>query len=255
VLSTNKRRPSWGTEPTNVLSPSRAASHSPASVALATGLFALAAGMVFVALLGPLGLGVIRYRYTETMLNQARGLDAFTVAVVAPVAVTAGVLALRRHRRAPLLALGPAGFCLYMLVQYVIGPEYLIVAGNSERFFPLFAALFVLAGYVAVTAWAASADSAPAPNLDRQRAKMLIAFGLAVVLVMYLASGFLSALWDFPSYVGARAVTSVFDEHPTAYWIVAFLDLAVVVPLTVATGLGLLRHRRWAQRAFYGVVG
>ncbi len=218
-------------------------------------LFLLAAGLAAVAILGPLALGVIDYRYTQTMLNQAMGLDAFALAVVAPMAALAGLLAWRRHRAAPLMALGPAGFAVYMLVQYVIGPEYLVVEGNGERFFLLFVLLFALSGAVLIQAWSLAVAPDWSPQQHRRRGITLLVLASFVVFGMYLANGFLSAMSDFPRFVADRAASSEFDEHPTAYWLVATLDLAVVVPLTVATGVALLRRRAWARRAFYGVVG
>jgi hypothetical protein len=227
----------------------------------ASALFGLAAGLAALALLGPLGWGVIEYRYQTSMQNQAFGLDAFALAVVAPVALFAGVLARRAHGAAPFVALAPAGFALYMLVQYVIGPEYLTVDGNNERFFLLFAGLFVLSGVIVLQAWSlADADPVGPPaheadGPDRRRGAILLTLAAFVVFGMYLANGFVSAMTDFPAFVAERASTSEIDEHPTAYWLVAALDLAVVVPITVAAGIGLLRHRRWARHAFYGVVG
>jgi hypothetical protein len=220
------------------------------------GLAGLAACLAAIAVLGPLVTGVLRYRYSRTMLDQAVGLDAFALVVVVPLLLAVAVLAARRHPAAPLLALGPAGFASYMLVQYVIGPEYLTVGGNGERGFPLFAAAFALSGAVLLQAWALA--RAPVPESGRQRRRRGTALlGLAVLVVggMYLANGFADAVRDFPAFVQARAASSEYGEHPTAYWLVAFLDLAVVVPLTVATAVGLLRGSRWADRAFYGVVG
>lgn len=150
-----------------------------------TALVALAAALAAVAVLGPLVTGTIRYRYTETMLNQATGLDAFALFVVAPIALAAAVLSFRAH---------PA-------------------AGRHP----------------------------PGPRGVRRRRDVPV-------------ERFVGAMADFAAFIADRAATSEYEEHPTAYWIVAFLDLAVVVPLTVATGVALLRRRPWAQRAFYGVI-
>ena len=218
-------------------------------------LFALALGLAAIAVLGPLVLGVIEYRYSETMLNQAAGLDGFALLVVAPVATVAGILARRQHRAAPLLALGPAGFATYMLTQYVIGPEYLLIDGNGERFFLLFVALFVLSGAVLLQAWSLAMAPLTSDRTDRRRGALLLVLAAFVVGGLYLGNGFLSAMDDFPAFVDGRAATSEFDEHPTAYWLIATLDLAVVVPITVATAVGLLRRRQWARRAYYGVIG
>lgn len=225
-------------------------------------LLALAAGLSAVAVLGPLVLGVIRYRYTETMLNQATGLDAFALVVVAPIAVAAAVLSFRQRPVAPFLALAPTSFSVYMLVQYVIGPEYLEVAGNQERFFALFAALFVLAAAVLLEAWSLTASLTPAAGSaawtsrsSRRRGVLLLAFCVFVIGGMYVSNGFFHASSDFPEYVTDRASSSEYDDHPTAFWLVAFLDLAIVVPLTAATGVALVRGRSWARRAYFAVLG
>lgn len=222
---------------------------------LSNALAALAAAVAVVALVGPLVTSLVDYRYTETMLNQGTGLDAFALLFVVPVTLFAAVLSRQQHPAAPLVALGPSAFVLYMSVQYVIGPEYLLVDGNGERAFPLFLGVFVLSGFALVQAWAAADAPRWAERAMRRRGIALLLIAAFVVLVMYLANGFLAAIWDFPAYAAERAAVSEYDEHPTAYWIVAFLDLGVVVPLTVATGIGLLRRRGWARRAFYGVVG
>jgi hypothetical protein len=218
-------------------------------------LVALGLLLTTIALLGPLLAQAIRYHYSETMVNQAIGLDAFALAVVAPLSLVAGVLALRGSRLAPYLGLGPAAFAVYMTSQYVIGPEYLARPGNSERFFPLFLATLVSAGVALVGCWQATTAVRTTERQQRRRGALLLGIAAFVVAGMYLANGFLGALTDFPRYVAERAATSEYDEHPTAYWLVATLDLGLVVPVTVAVGLALRRRREWASRAFYGVLG
>jgi len=110
-------------------------------------------GLALVSVLGPLVLDVIHYRVSETVRDQTVGLDLASLALVAPLTLGVAVLALRRHPAAPALALGPAAYAAYMLAQYVLGPEYLRIPGNNERFFLLFLALFVVAGFVGVCAW------------------------------------------------------------------------------------------------------
>ncbi|GIF18834.1 hypothetical protein BJ973_005879 [Actinoplanes tereljensis] len=57
---------------------------------LAAGLIALGAGVGAVAVLGPLLLGVLRYRISATSLNQIVGSDAAALVVVVPVTVAIG---------------------------------------------------------------------------------------------------------------------------------------------------------------------
>ena len=87
-------------------------------------VLALAAGLLLNTIAGPLLLEWIDYPITETMVNQLIGLELVTTFLVVPVLTVAGVLALRGHPAAPLVAIGPAAYTAYMFVQYVLGPEY-----------------------------------------------------------------------------------------------------------------------------------
>ena len=64
---------------------------------LGAALLALAVGVAALSLLGPLVSGVIDYRITDLILSQLIGLDAVSLALVAPLAALAGVLTLRGH--------------------------------------------------------------------------------------------------------------------------------------------------------------
>ena len=74
--------------------------------ALAIALVALALGVAANSILGPVGLGLMRYRTSATTLNQLLGSDAAALFVVVPITVAAAVLAFRRHPVAPLVAVG-----------------------------------------------------------------------------------------------------------------------------------------------------
>jgi uncharacterized Tic20 family protein len=112
---------------------------------LAAAVAALAAAIALTSVLGPLVLGLMRYRTSPTTLNQLLGSDAAALFVVAPLAVVAAVLVLRRQTAGVLLASGVGVFALYTYAQLVIGQEYLRLPGNVERFFPLLLTVFLLA--------------------------------------------------------------------------------------------------------------
>jgi hypothetical protein len=121
--------------------------------ALAAGLVAIGIGLVTVALLGPFGTGVINYHVTETLRNQTVGLDVVSLLVVAPLSLLAALLVARRRLGGAALALGIGAYTSYMLVQYILGPEYERLPGNNERLFPLYLTLFALGWIVALVAW------------------------------------------------------------------------------------------------------
>jgi hypothetical protein len=216
---------------------------------LGFGLFALGSVIAASALLGPFVTGVIRYHTSDTTLNQVVGGDAAALLLIAPACLVIGVLALRGHPATPMLALAPAVFAAYTYTQLVVGAEYLRLPGNNERYFPLLYAGFLLGGTIAVTAWRhIDATTLPAPSrrLDRTAAAVLFA------VVLYLAGQHL------PSLVDALRDTPTRTEYlssPTAFWVVKLMDLGIVAPAALATGIGLLRGAAWARTPMYAIIG
>jgi len=214
---------------------------------LGLGCFALAAGLTINSLLGPLAMAVIDYHYTETFENQGIGLDAFTLVFAAPLLILAGVLTLRGHVAGPLLTLGPALMAAYMLPQYVLGAHYVELPGSNEDFFPLHLGLFVLSAGVAVLAWN-SVEPADLPDTSRRydlwTGIVLLAVA-AFLLLRYLPT--LAGIWsDDP--------TDEYLDDPIAFWIIAFLDLGILMPVAAAGGVSMLRGVDSAQKLMYTVV-
>lgn len=139
------------------------------------------------AILGPLVLGVVDYPISESMNNQLIGLEIVTAIIVAPSSFLAGVLALRGHRAAGVIAFGPAAFTAYMFAQYVLGPEY--ADYRIVVFFEL--GVFVLGTVVAMWAWTIVAGQS-LPALTRRKERLYGAVLLAMaafVLSRSLSTG------------------------------------------------------------------
>jgi hypothetical protein len=217
---------------------------------LGAGLVVLGAAVAAVATLGPLMFDVVRYRISPTSLNQIIGGDAAALTVVAPITVAVGVLAIRGHPAAPVLALAPSIFVVYTYTQLILGNEYLRLPGNVERFFPLLLAVFILAGAIALRAW----NSIPAARLpatsagvDRTAGVLLLVIAAFVVVGLHLPN-YLDAMRDHPG-------TVQYLSSPTAFWLVKFMDLGIVVPAAIAVGVGALRRRPWARKPVYALLG
>jgi hypothetical protein len=228
----------------------RSAAVRPGRRLLGTGLILLGAAVAAVAVLGPLVSGVLRYRTSPTSLNQIIGGDAAALAVVAPAAVAVGVLALRGHPAAPVLALAPSIFVAYTYTQLILGNEFLRRPGNVERFFPLMLAVFVLAVALAIRAWHAIAAAelpATSARADRTAGIVLLAIAAFVVVGLHLPT-FVDAMRDHPA--GVQYLSS-----PTAFWLVKFMDLGIVVPAAIAVGIGALGRRPWSRKPVYTLVG
>jgi hypothetical protein len=207
----------------------------------------LGLGVAAASVLGPLWLDVIRQHISTNMENQVIGADLVSLALVAPLAVVAGVLWWRGHRLGPIVALGPAGYAVYVFFQYITGAEYLLYEGNSERAFPLFYLITLFGLIIALTAWSqidAATLPEPSARVRRTTAGVLLTLG-----------GFLGLAWVkwvYDIVQGARPVDYV--EHPALSWLVKTMDLTLVMPATIATGIALLLHKRSGIKAAYALT-
>ena len=202
------------------------------------------------ALLGPLVGGIIRYHASEGAVNQIIGGDVAGLGLVAPVSILAGILVWRGRLAGPVLALGPAVYALYMYSQLALGGDLVRYPGNSDRFFPLYLGMFILAGAIAIRAWAII-DIGRLPVVSRRADRTLGIFLLVVAT-------FLTVGLHVPGLIDAWADQPTSAEYladPSVFWLVKFMDLGIVVPTLVLAGIGSLRRRDWAGKVTYAAVG
>lgn len=216
----------------------------PVGLGFAVLCMSVAAGLVANSVCGPLVLDLIDYPFAATIENQLIGLELVSVFLVAPHCLAAGVLALRGHPAAGPLAFGPAAYTAYMLVQYVVGPEYAAYVPAAV----LQLVLFVLSLVLAVWAWSRSAALGAAIPANRRRAYGLALLALAGFVLSRYASGLVGASVHTP-------IPAEFAASRTFYWSIFLLDLGVVVPGTVAAAVSVLRGGRLAASSLYAVVG
>jgi hypothetical protein len=217
---------------------------------LAVLLFSQGALITTSAALGPLGLDVLHYRTSESGLAQILGTDLTAVALVAPLCVWIGRLSWRGHPAAPVLALAPAVFTVYVWTQLLVGNEFGRLPGNVEWFSPLLLTVVAVGVAVAVRASSALRHSAVPPwgrRLERATGILLLVVAAFVVVGIHLPS-LIDALRENPS---GYAVLST----PNAFWVVKVWDLGVVAPAAVVLGIGLLRGQIWARTPASAVLG
>lgn len=209
----------------------------------------LGTGLAANALLGPLALELIRYRFSDSLLYQGIGLDFVSLVVVTPLAVVAALLTRRGSVSGPALGLGIGAYTAYMAVQYVVGPEYLELSGNNERFFLLHLSLLVVGLVTTAAAWSAIDESQlppTSPRAGRRWGALLIALGLLLLLRYAPAIAGLTA--------GDPAIPE-YRENPTSYLLIATLDLGLFLPAIVASGVALRRGRTGARKGLHLVLG
>jgi hypothetical protein len=218
------------------------------SAGLSVVLLALAVGMATVSLVGPIGLEWLRYRTSPTTLNQLVGSDTAVLVFVAPLALVAALLCTRGHRAGPVLGSGIGVFALYTYAQVIIGQEYLRIPGNVEYWFPLLLTVFILAEATLVLSWRALPLALPRPTRRMERAAAIVLLLVAVFLVVGLHLRTLLIAWQDPG-----ALTE-YASSPTPFWLVKLMDLGIIVPAAMVTGIGLLSGARWARRGMYPLL-
>lgn len=208
----------------------------------------LALTMAAAAALGPVLLNLMHYRTSPTTLNQLIGSDTATLYVIAPLGALAAAACHRRHPAGALLASGVGVFATYTYAQIIIGQEYLRLPGNVERFFPLLLTVFVLAWTTVVLAWRATPPHLPqlTPRLRHTTGAALLLLSAFLVLGLHLPT--MLTAWTDPTSLTEYA------SSPTPFWTVKLMDLGIIAPVALATGIGLLRHAGWAQRLAYPLL-
>jgi len=211
------------------------------------GSITLGVGIAASAVLGPLALKVISFRTSANIEDQFVGGEVVSLGVVAPAAIAAGVLWLRGHPLAPALVLGPALYAVYTYTTVVIGQEYARYDGNVERFFPLYAGLVAGGAAIAAHAWSRLGEAqVPMPSDGLRRTVAGIFLGLG---------GFFALAWTAQiRLVVTGNPTAEYEEGPTLFWLIKFLDFSFMIPLLIASGVGLLRRHPAAIKAAYGLA-
>ena len=230
--------------------PARSSSRSPRSTALPLLLALLGIGAMTTALLGPLGLDWIDYHVSTGAADQLRGGDVAGLVLVGPVALVAAWLVASARPGGDALALAPASYGLYMYSELTVTGDLARYDGNSERWFPLLWLLVTVSLAVLVLAGArlAHGEAPPSrPRLERVTGWYLLTVALFLTAGLHLP-GLADAWRDVPA-------SEEYLADPVAFWVVKLFDLAYVVPVVLAVGVGLLRGSQWARRLLAPVAG
>src|SRR4051794_26425784 len=211
-------------------------------------LLGVAASLTAVSVLGPLVAGVIHWRIGPTILSQLYGLDTVSLAVVAPLAAVAGALSLRGKPLGALLGVGPAAYAVYMVPQYLLGPDYAHVAGDNERWFPLLLMVFVLGVVAAGLAWTERLMPAlgGSARIEFLAGRRLLPAAATVVFIRYVPT--------LADWMSATPTAKDYIAGPSFSWTIALLDLGLALPATVAVCIGYRSGVPWARRGLYALT-
>jgi len=198
--------------------------------------------LVALAVLGPLGLGEIQYRASQSGVWQIEGADIVNLVLIAPILLIGGVLhLLGRSSSRYFLILTPITL-MYTGLTLGIGQEWSNPAysGNPEQYAWLFLAL-VIGGLVLLIGTLPLFTEKDAPEFKRKGLRIYVA-----VMSLFLLLFALMWISEMASVVSTGDTASgSYSTAPGTFWTIRFLDLGVTIPLGfIALALLLTKPKR-----------
>lgn len=190
-------------------------------LAVATGLL-----LIYLAVLGPLWLGAIKYKTAEIINNQIIGQDAVNLFLLSPISIAGGTALFFRKKAAKYLLISTPLYLIYYVLVYTIGqewssPEY---TGNSQAY--AFHFLFILISSLIVLLYSLSVFP---KNVTSHFKKPGLAVYSAVFSLFLLV---FAAMWiKEVRDVMATGTTRGYDLFPTSFWMIRIFDLGFSIPL------------------------
>lgn len=216
------------------------------------GLIAVWAGiiLIYLAVMGPLLSGAIKYRTAENINNQLIGQDLVNMVVLAPLLISGGVLLLRRKSVAKYLLMTTPLFLIYYALSYTIGwewssPQY---SGNNEEYFFYF--LFILITALLIMLYCLSVF--PRNVIATFKKKPLAIYSILFILFLLIFAG----MWIKEVIeVIKTGSTRGYEIAPTAFWLVRVFDLGFSIPLGLLSVYLLWTRAARAYPLIYMVYG
>jgi hypothetical protein len=214
--------------------------------------FVSAIAMAAIATLGPLVLGSIHYKTSQSGIWQAQGGDFANLVLAVPLLLIGGVLlALKRDGAKYFLILPPLTL-IYTGLSLGIGNEWSNPAytGNVEQYWWLYLTV-IIGGLLLLIASMSMFTPKDAPQFKTRNLRIY-------VLIMSLLLLVFAAMWISETMqVASTGDTSSgsYKETPTIFWVVRYLDLGGTIPLGFLALYLLLSNPRKAYSMillFYG---
>ncbi|MHA1170046.1 MAG: hypothetical protein ACTSP4_13985 [Candidatus Hodarchaeales archaeon] len=201
----------------------------------------IVAGMLTImAVMGPLVLGIISYKTSNSALYQTQGQDLVNLILLVPLCVAGAILHLKDDDRSKyFLILVPIYVLLYTGYAYGVGMEWSnqLYTGNSEQFFWIFLILMI-GSLILLFASYSMFTERDAPKFDARSLKIYITL-VAAFLVMFTMMWFKEIVEVITT---GNTSSGSYLESPSVFWVVKYLDLGITIPLGFI-GLYLLGTR------------
>lgn len=184
--------------------------------------------LVLIAILGPLGLGIMEHRTSQSGVYQLMGQDLADLLLLTPLLLIGGILHLmKRDSSKYFLILTPITL-IYTGLSYGIGQEWSNPAytGNIENYFWLFWTM-VVGGLIIGMSSLSMFTTDDAPEFDRKGLRIYV--GLLSVFLLLFAFMWSSEIFEV--IATGNTASGSYQSAPTVFWVIRYLDLGISIPL------------------------
>lgn len=187
-----------------------------------------AAVLVIIALLGPVGLGIMRYRTSQSGVWQLAGQDMANLLLIAPILLIGGILCIAGRAGSKYFLILTPITLIYTGLSIGIGQEWSHPAyeGNVENYWWLFMSL-IIGGLVLLMGSLSMFTVEDAPQFRPRSLRIYV--GVMTVFLLLFAAMWVSQILQVTS-TGGLADGS-YEAAPTVFWVIRYLDLGVSIPI------------------------
>ncbi len=187
-----------------------------------------AVALLLTAVLGPLGIGIIRYRTSQSGVWQIEGNDLANLILMVPLLIAGAYFQFAKKSASKYLLILTPITLMYTGLSYGIGQEWGNPAytGNVENYFWLYLTL-IITGLLLLVGSLPMFTERDAPELGRRGLRIYV--GLFVFFFLLFAAMWISQILQVINTgdLSGNAYTSA----PVVFWTIRFLDLGFSIPL------------------------
>ncbi|WP_457559733.1 hypothetical protein [Candidatus Harpocratesius sp.] len=200
--------------------------------------------LILLAVLGPLGLEVIKFKTSQSGIWQTQGQDLANVILIAPICIAAGYTQIKNHSISKYLLTFASLTLIYTGISYGIGQEWnhpnLTGNYNIQEYFWMFLIL-IIDGLIMMIFGLMQFTEDDAPDFN---SKGLKRYGFAVMGVLSLfAMMWLKEILEVVNY--GDTATGSYSATPVVFWVIRYLDLGLSIPIGyIAMYLLMTRPKR-----------
>jgi hypothetical protein len=184
--------------------------------------------LIVIAIIGPLGLGIIEHRTSQSGIYQVAGQDLANLILMTPILFIGAITNLTKKDSAKYFLILTPITLIYTGLSYGIGQEWNNSAylGNIEHFFMLFLVL-IIGGLILGMSSLSMFDKQDAPDFKPRGLRVYV--GLMTIFLL-----FFSMMWTsevFEVLTTGDTSTGSYQAAPTVFWVIRYLDLGITIPL------------------------